>query len=213
MKTDELVDRLAARAAPVPRHAADRHFRVALGGGGLAAGLLLAVVFGVRADLAQAALEPMFWIKLAFPAALAAAGLVAARRLACPGMRLGRVPALLAAPVLAMALMAAWALLDAAPNQRAALVLGASWTLCPFAIALIALPVLGAALRAMKTQAPTRLVLSGAVAGLLAGAIGALIYALHCTEMQAPFIAAWYTTGIAIPVLAGAVLGPRCLRW
>ena len=35
----------------------------------------------------------------------------------------------------------------------------------------------------------------------------------HCVELTAPFLAVWYVSGIALPVLAGAVLGPRLLRW
>jgi len=48
---------------------------------------------------------------------------------------------------------------------------------------------------------------------LLAGSIGALIYALHCTEMAAPFLATWYVAGMLLPAAAGALLGPRLLRW
>jgi len=53
----------------------------------------------------------------------------------------------------------------------------------------------------------------GAAAGLLAGAAGALIYALHCPEMDAPFLAIWYLPGMLIPTAAGTLLGPRLLRW
>jgi hypothetical protein len=36
---------------------------------------------------------------------------------------------------------------------------------------------------------------------------------LHCPELGAPFIAVWYVIGMFIPALAGALLGPRVLRW
>ncbi|MFS2051364.1 NrsF family protein, partial [Variovorax sp. CT11-76] len=49
--------------------------------------------------------------------------------------------------------------------------------------------------------------------GALAGGVGAAVYALHCPELTAPFIAVWYVSGIAVPVLVGALLGPRLLRW
>ena len=65
----------------------------------------------------------------------------------------------------------------------------------------------------MKGLAPTRLALAGAAAGLLAGAIGALVYALHCPEMEAPFLGVWYVAGMLIPAAAGALLGPIVLRW
>ena len=50
-------------------------------------------------------------------------------------------------------------------------------------------------------------------AGLFAGAAGASIYTLHCPEMDAPFIAVWYLSGILIPAIVGLVLGSRLLRW
>jgi hypothetical protein len=65
----------------------------------------------------------------------------------------------------------------------------------------------------MKGLSPTRLLLAGAAAGLLAGAIGAAVYALHCPEVEAPFIAIWYVIGMFIPAFFGALLGPRLLRW
>jgi hypothetical protein len=39
------------------------------------------------------------------------------------------------------------------------------------------------------------------------------VYALHCPELAAPFIAIWYVIGMAAPVVLGAALGPRLLRW
>ncbi|MEO6321007.1 MAG: DUF1109 domain-containing protein [Polaromonas sp.] len=213
MKTDELVSLLAAGAAPVRANAVGRRFAVALGWGVPAAVMLMAVTLGVRADLAQAAGELMFWVKVAFAGGLALAGLIAAERLARPGMRLGGIWMALAAPVLTLWLVAASVLLNAAPAQRAGLILGSTWSSCPFNIALISLPLFVATLWAMKGLAPTRLALAGAGAGLLAGALGALVYALHCPESAAPFLGVWYVLGIAIPVLAGAAFGPRVLRW
>ena len=213
MKTDELVGLLAAAAAPVPANAVGRRFAVALGWGVPGAVLLLLVTLGLRADLAQAAAELLFWIKPAFAAGLALAALIATERLARPGMRLGPVWVALAAPVLVLWLVAALVLVNAAPSQRADLILGDSWKSCAFNIALLALPLLAATLWAMKGLAPTRLALAGASAGLLAGALSALVYALHCPESTAPFLAVWYVLGVAIPTLAGALLGPRVLRW
>ena len=70
-----------------------------------------------------------------------------------------------------------------------------------------------AALRALRELAPTRLRLAGAAAGALAGGAGAAVYALHCPEFGAPFLAVWYVLGMALPVAVGAWLGPRVLRW
>ncbi len=213
MRTDELVTMLAAGAGAVEPGATARRYTVALGWGAFGATLLMAIVLGVRPDLAEAARLPMFWVKLAFPASVAAGALYAAARLSQPGVQLARVPAALAAPVLAMWLLAALVLATAAAGEREELIFGGSWSACPLFIALLSLPVFAAALWAMKGLAPTRLALSGAAAGLLAGSVGALIYALYCTEMAAPFLALWYLLGMLIPTAAGAAIGPRLLRW
>ena len=55
--------------------------------------------------------------------------------------------------------------------------------------------------------------MAGAAAGLLAGATGALAYALHCQEMEAPFLAIWYLLGMLIPAALGALAGRWLLRW
>ena len=65
----------------------------------------------------------------------------------------------------------------------------------------------------MKGLAPTRLSLAGAAAGLLAGGVGAAIYALHCDEMGAPFLALWYVLGMLMPATLGALIGRHVLRW
>ena len=213
MRTDELVSLLAADAAPVPANAVARRLAMALAWGLPLALLLMFLTLGLRADLAQAARGGPFWMKLAFAACLAWAGFVAVERLAQPGMRVGGVWLALAAPLLLVWLVAAFVTLQSEPAQRGALVLGATWRSCPFNIAWISLPVFAAMFWAMRGLAPTRLALAGAGAGLLAGSLGALVYALHCPESAAPFMAVWYLLGIAIPTLVGAAMGPRWLRW
>ena len=74
-------------------------------------------------------------------------------------------------------------------------------------------PVFAAAMVALRSLAPTRPAWAGAAAGALAGGAGAAVYALHCPELAAPFLAVWYVAGMGLPVLLGAVLGPRLLRW
>jgi len=213
MKTDELIAMLASGADAVESHPLRRRFALALGWGAFGTTLLMAILLGVRPDIAEAARLPMFWVKLAFPAALAAGALLAAVRLSCPGVRLGRMPAAIAAPVLAVWLLAAIVLLGATPAERPQLVFGDTWVYCPFIIAALSVPLFGALLWAMKGLAPTRLELAGASAGLLAGAGSALIYALHCTETAAPFLGFWYVLGMSVPAAIGAAIGPSVLRW
>lgn len=213
MKTDDLVALLARNAAPVPAHPVGRRFAWGLAWGTLGAALLMLAGLGLRADLAEAAHLPMFWVKFAVPGALALAALRAAERLARPGARLGHVGVAIALPLLLLWALGAGVLAQAAPEQRVALLLGETWKVCAVLIGLVSLPVFVAAFWVMKGLAPTRLTLAGAAAGLLAGAIGALVYAFHCPEMQAPFLATWYVLGMALPTGVGAALGHWLLRW
>jgi hypothetical protein len=84
---------------------------------------------------------------------------------------------------------------------------------CPFLIAFISAPLFFSFLWILKDLAPTRLRWAGAGAGFAAGAIGALVYTLHCPELATPFIATWYLVGMLIPTAIGAWLGPQLLRW
>jgi hypothetical protein len=213
MKTDDLIGMLAGGAPVVETDGFRRRYVTALGWGAFGTLLLMTIWLGVRRDVADAALLPMFWVKLAFPAALLAGALMAALRLSRPGVRLGGAPLAMAAPVLAMWLLAVVVLFGAPPETRNQLVFGISWTECPLYIATLSMPAFVAALWAIKGFAPTRPALAGAASGLLAGTLGALAYSLYCPEMAAPFIGIWYLAGMLIPSVAGGVLGPWLLRW
>jgi hypothetical protein len=213
MRTDDLIAVLAADISPIDPGRSDRRFFTKLAGGAVLALAAMLLFMGTRPDLPAAAALPMFWIKLIFPASLALAALVALLRLSYPGMRLGRAPAAAALPVTALWLFAGVVLLTAPAGDRLALVLGDTWLECPLSIALLSAPALAFTLWAVRDLAPTRLVLAGAAAGLFAGTVAAFVYALHCTEMQATFLAVWYVLGILIPTGAGALLGRRLLRW
>lgn len=213
MKTDELIALLAADAVADGLPDARRRFAVALAASALVTLAAVAALLGLRADLAAAALEPMLWAKVVFALGLLGAALVAVRRLAVPGGVIGRAALGLLAPVAAIWLLACVQLLLAPPAERPAMVLGSTWRTCVPLIALLSLPTLAALLWVLRGLAPTRLSLAGAGAGLVAGALSAAIYALHCPEVAAPFVAIWYLAGIAVPAALGAVLGPRLLRW
>jgi hypothetical protein len=213
MKTDDLVAMLATGATPAPRRAAGRRLALALIAGLPLSFAILFTEYGLRRDLVQAMFWPMFWIKVLFPLCIAAAAFVAVQRLARPGVPVRRAWIGIAVPVLAVWVMAALAWFNAPAEERMPLLMGESWRVCALSIGLMALPVFAAALLALKGLAPTRPALAGAAAGALAGGVGAAVYALHCMELTAPFLAVWYVSGIALPVLVGAVLGPRLLRW
>ena len=213
MKTEDLVRLLAADTLPVARRAAPRRVAWSLAAGMPVAAAVMLLAYGVRPDIGVAVHWPMFWIKLMFPLVLCAGAFFVLQRLARPGVRLGASWLGLACPVLLLWAMAAVALADSAPQLRGAMVLGQTWRTCSLNIALISVPVFVAVFAGLRTLAPTRPAWAGACAGALAGSAGAAVYALHCPELAAPFLAVWYVVGIALPVAAGALLGPRLLRW
>lgn len=212
MKTDDLITMLAGDAGAVAPRIWQQRYALALGAGFIGAMLLMILLLGVRPDITDAVRLPMFWVKLAFPAALAAGALLAAVRLSRPGVATGGAGAMLAAPVLVIWVLAALALLSA-PEDRAMLVWGETWAACLVNIPMLSVPAFVAVFWVMKSLAPVRPALAGAAAGLLAGAVSAVVYALHCPELAAPFIGLWYLLGMLIPAALGALIGPRLLRW
>ncbi|MEJ8859701.1 DUF1109 domain-containing protein [Variovorax robiniae] len=213
MKTDELVSLLAADTLPVPRRAASRRLVMALLVGVPLALILMQLEYGVRRDLVQVMFWPMFWMKLLVPISLGVAGFVVLQRLARPGAKVGRSWIGMAAPVLMLWAMAIVSYLMAPEDRRSDMVWGHTWRTCVFSIAEISVPVFVAALVALRSLAPTRPAWAGAIAGAMSGASGAAVYALHCPELTAPFLAIWYVAGMALPMVVGALLGPRVLRW
>ena len=213
MKTDDLISLLATGAGAVEPHAAQRRYTKALVAGALGALLLMLSMLSIRRDLADAAMLPMFWLKIGFVASVVAASLFAVLRLSRPGARIDWVPRLIAAPLSVIWVIAAYVLIQADPAERASLFYGSTAAYCPFLIALFSVPAFVSVIWAMKGLAPTRPRLAGFAAGLLSGATAALVYCLHCPEIEAPFIGFWYVLGMLIPAGVGAMLGRVLLRW
>lgn len=213
MKTDDLVSLLAADVAPAPRRAASRRLLLALLIGLPLSFAWMVFDLGVRRDLVQALFWPMLWVKLVFPACIAVAGFVMVQRLARPGVRVRKAWLGVAVPVLAIWALAVVVWVIAAPEDRPMMFWGLSWRVCIINIAVISVPMFVASMIALKSLAPTRPALAGAAAGAMSGGAAASVYALHCMELAAPFLAFWYVLGIAVPMLVGAAIGHRLLRW
>ena len=80
-------------------------------------------------------------------------------------------------------------------------------------IPILSLAPLAIFLAVLREGASTRPVSTGALAGLLAGGIGAFFYAAHCPDDSPLFVASWYTIAIAAVTGMGALGGARWLRW
>jgi hypothetical protein len=213
MKTEELIGALSRQPVAVAHNAAAR--RLALGSllGGAAAVPLMLTMLGVNPDLPADAHTWKFWVKAAFVIAIVVSAWQVVRRLARPGADPRGPARTLAVPFALMAALAVVVLASAPAADRPSLVLGTSWDSCPLNIAMLALPSFVLLLAAVRSLAPTRLATAGAATGLLAGALGTLVYMLHCPELEAPFIAVWYVLGMLIPAGVGALLAPKVLVW
>jgi hypothetical protein len=213
MKTDALIDLLATGAGPVQRYPVTRRFGAAIAFGATCGFAILLATLGINPALTDFLVLPAFWIKVVFAAAMTLCGLVASARLARPGVAVGNSKWFAAGAVASMWVLALVVLADAEPGARAQLVLGNSWSVCPFRIALLSAPTLAAGFWAMRGLAPTNQGLAGAALGLFSGALGASIYCLHCPELAPPFLAVWYVLGILIPTVLGWAVGRALLRW
>lgn len=212
MRTDDLVRALVAdslsRTAP-PRIA----LCSALIPGGVVAVALFLATLGLRPHLATLLGDPRFVFKVGLAGLLAVGACLLALRLARPGadprgavLLVAGVPVLLAAADLAEFLVvpsADW-------GRR---LVGTNALVCLRSIPFLAAAPLAAALLALRHGAPDNPALAGAVAGLLAGGIGATLYATHCTDDSPFFVTVWYSAAIAIVTAVGAWCGSRCLRW
>lgn len=211
MKTQSLIDMLARGAGPAPRAPVLRRLAPVV-----ALGVLSSAVFAlVSMGSIPAALyaTPAPWTKLIYGASLALAAGWLTARLARPVARtLWPLRAILAVFATMLAL-GALTLVTSAPDQRMATLLGETWRTCPPNVVMLSLPALAGALWALRGLAPTHLRAAGFHAGLMAGALGAMGYALVCPEVSATFVAVWYSLGILLTGLLGALLGPRLLRW
>ncbi|WER47818.1 DUF1109 domain-containing protein [Cupriavidus sp. WKF15] len=213
MRTNDLISMLATGVTPVDRHVVSRRFGIAIATGAALATLLMAATLHIRPDLADVAVTPLFWAKVALPLSLLFGALWIATRLARPGMAIGAGWLGVSVPFAAVWIGAIHVITQTPAGERAAAVLGQTWRVCPFNIAVLSVPVFIAVFWALRGLAPTRLRLAGAVGGLLSGAVATLVYCLHCPEMGVAFWGVWYVLGMLVPTAIGAMLGPRMLRW
>ena len=210
MKTDDLVRLLAAdaRRTAAPRTAILRAALVS----GIIVCLAFVALVGVRPDLLSALADPPVAFKFVFTASVASAAAAYGLRAIRPDD--GSSPLVFALPV--MVLLAGAAALELSVTPRATWLSAATGTAplrCLVLIVASALFPVAALLATMRSGAPRRPALAGAAAGIGGGAIGAAVFALHCPNDSALFVAIWYGLGLAITGAIGASVGARRLAW
>ncbi|MFW2342678.1 NrsF family protein [Brevundimonas sp.] len=210
MRTDDLIDALAAGLEPV-RPARIHPLWIV---GALAASVVgVLLMLGLRPDLTVAMTGWAFWLKALYSTAIAGAALMLVTRLGRPGVN--SRPALYAVlGIVGVAIAFAGVELALTPSgDWTRSWLGLTWTLCARNILLMSVFAAPLIWLGARPLAPTRPMASGAALGLLTGAIAATAYGLHCPEATAPFVATWYTLGMALAAAIGAVIGRFALRW
>jgi hypothetical protein len=213
MKTDDLINMLSTNVEPVKGADPRNLLVIALAIGAVAALCLMLAVFGVPANALG---EQNFSIKvLAFAVTLGlvAVGTAFLIRSARPGEPGRRPLILLGLLFFAMLSTGIVTLVLADPAAWGGMIFGPQWAACLICIPLFAIAPFVSLVWALRREAPTHLARTGAVVGMVAGALGATIFALHHPGGSIPFLVLWYGGPIVLCSLVGAILGPRLLRW
>lgn len=213
MQTEQLIAHLTTELRPAPRNVVARLLGIGVLIGLSAALLILLVIYGVRDDLATAIFSWPFWMKWTYAISLGLCAYLLVERLAHPGAKLGWLACLPLAPITLLAMLSIHTQLALPEQARMATWLGHSYWFCPLNIGLLSIPVFAALCRVLRLAAPTELRITACVAGLMAGAIAAFVYGLFCNESSVSFVTTWYTLGMLLPALLGAVFGNTLLRW
>ncbi len=213
MKTDELIDMLGTNVEPVKDGQLRKTLFIALTMGAAIVLCLMLAIFGMPGEAFSGAYFGLTALALVFTLGLVVAGAGFLIRAARPG-KPGRSP-LVIIGLLFLALLSAGiaTLVVAHPATWGGMVFGPQWEACLICIPLFAVAPFASLVWALRKEAPTNLMWTGAVTGLVAGALSAAVFAVHHPGSSIPFIVLWYGGPIAACALIGAVLGPRLLRW
>jgi hypothetical protein len=212
MDTDRLIQTLAAdhdRPERTVRATMAMALPVAVA---IALAMMLGML-GVRADFRTAMRSPWFDLKFVVTLALALPAMTISLHLSRPEASLRGWLWLLLLPlvVLALSMSGEMMMTDRAPMMTR--LMGHNAMLCLGTIPLLALPILAAALMALRQGATARPAVAGALAGLLSAGLAATLYAAHCVDDSPLFVATWYTLATALVTAVGALLGAKLLKY
>lgn len=211
MKTDQLIQGLIADL-PTQSGSVAKAITVSVSLSVIVSLTAMLLWFGLRPDIGEAMHSAPFWAKAGYALVIGTAGLFALERLGRPGASATLSFVIVSVAVTTLAIAGVTEIVMAPPGDVSQLWLGASSSICPWAIVGLSIPLLIAAFIALRQLAPTQFAIAGTAAGLMAGGYAACIYSLHCTEYGLSFLAIWYTLGMLIVAAGGALLS-GLLRW
>ena len=213
MKTDQLIDLLSTNVVRVDRRRLGGTLASALAVGAVLAFCAMLITVGLRPDLATGENLTFLALKLLFTLALLFLGARFLVRAMRPGRETRKPFTLIFLPFIAAGIAALVALAIVPPSTWRSMILGTMWAAPLICIPLFAIVPFGVLIWALRKGAPTNLRRTGAMAGLVAGAVGGSAYAFGCPINSIAFIAVWYGAAIALCTLIGTLVGPRLLRW
>jgi hypothetical protein len=212
MDTDRLIRTLAADNAHRGRPVGSMLAISLLGTAPFTLAIFLAW-YGVRPDVRIAMHNPFFDLKFVVTLALAISAIAISLHLSRPEASLRGWAWLMAIPVGLIVMGIASEMMMPQRLPMMTRLVGSNSLVCMSAIPLFSLPLLAAALLALRHGASARPAVAGAFAGLLSAGLAATLYASHCTDDSPLFVAAWYTIAAALVTAIGALAGSKLLRF
>ena len=213
MKTDQLIDMLSTNVEPVKSGQVSKRLLWALAIGGAASFCVMLATVGLRPAATGGIQVGFLALKLLFMLSVVGIGTALLLRLIRPGQEERKLFAVIFLPFLAVGFAGIVGLALEPSAAWRQMILGTQMVTCLFCIPLFAIVPFAALIWALRKGAPTNLKRTGAIAGLVAGALGAAAYAFYCCDDSLPFIALWYGGMVALCAWIGARLGPMLLRW
>jgi hypothetical protein len=213
MKTDQLIDMLSTNVEPVKSGQIWKPMVWALAIGGAASFCVMLATVGLRTEAEGGIHVGFLALKLLFMLSVIGTGTALLMKLIRPGQQARKLFRFLFLPFLVAVFVAIVALALQPSSAWDRMILGTEWVSCLICIPLFAIVPFALLIWALRKGAPTNLKRTGAIAGLVAGALGATAYAFHCSDDSLPFVAIWYGAMVVLCAWIGARLGPRLLRW
>jgi len=181
---------------------------------GLAVSLMIFFLFlGIRADFLSAIKDPHVVFKFVFSASLGGSLLPLVVYATRPEIHLVPLLRWLVLPMLVLGSGVAFQLVTSPSDYWLSGMVGRYPAACVLNIPVLSIGPLTVLFLMLRSGAPTDPVLSGAVAGAVSGGLAAFIYALHCPDDSALFVALWYSLAIGIVTVVGGTVGAKWLRW